>query len=262
LRTPFPITDHGLAQRLARRGFPRSAAYDPWWVVENRMGPHPLWLAESLMELASLRPGARVLDLGCGRALTSIFMAREFGVQVTAADFWIDAEDNRARISAAGLDHAVTAIHAEAHALPFEMEAFDAIVSFDAYHYFGTDDLYLAYIARFLKPGGMIGIVVPGVAAEFDEVPEHLSAGWDPAFWSFHSPSWWRRHWERSELVAVSHADLVPGGWKLWADWERLCVSVGAKPLFPGDDAVREAEMLETDAGRTLGFSRVLAVKR
>jgi len=29
------------------------------------------------------------------------------------------------------------------HALPFSERSFDAIVSFDAYHYFGTDDLYL-----------------------------------------------------------------------------------------------------------------------
>ena len=38
--------------------------------------------------------------------------------------------------------------------LPFAESSFDAIVSFDAYHYFGTDDLYLGYISAFLKPGG------------------------------------------------------------------------------------------------------------
>jgi hypothetical protein len=32
-----------------------------------------------------------VLDLGCGRASSSIFLRREFGVQVWAADLWFSA---------------------------------------------------------------------------------------------------------------------------------------------------------------------------
>jgi len=38
-------------------------------------------------------------------------------------------------------------------------EFFDAIISIDSFMYYGTDDLYLSYLARFLKPGGKIGIV-------------------------------------------------------------------------------------------------------
>jgi ubiquinone/menaquinone biosynthesis C-methylase UbiE len=41
------------------------------------MGPNPLWLTEWLCELMDLRPGMRVLDLGCGRAPSSIFLAFE-----------------------------------------------------------------------------------------------------------------------------------------------------------------------------------------
>jgi cyclopropane fatty-acyl-phospholipid synthase-like methyltransferase len=36
----------------------------------------------------------RVLDLGCGRAATSIFLRREFGVQVWATDLWTNASEN------------------------------------------------------------------------------------------------------------------------------------------------------------------------
>ena len=28
--------------------FPQSAKYEPEWVIENMMGPNPLWLTESL----------------------------------------------------------------------------------------------------------------------------------------------------------------------------------------------------------------------
>jgi cyclopropane fatty-acyl-phospholipid synthase-like methyltransferase len=51
-------------------------------MLENQMGPNALWLAEWLAEALSLKAGMRLLDLGCGRAMTSIFLAKEFGVQV------------------------------------------------------------------------------------------------------------------------------------------------------------------------------------
>lgn len=74
-------------------------------------------------------------------------------------------------------------VFAEAHSLPFAEGSFDAILSLDAYHYFGTDDLYVGYISRFLKPDGVLGIVVPSVAAEISEFPlSHLAEYWD---WDF-----------------------------------------------------------------------------
>ena len=155
-----------LSPRLTLERYPRSAVYDPRWVLDNLMGPNVLWLAEALLEVMPLEPGMRVLDMGCGKAISSIFLAKECGVQVWATDLWIKASDNWARIREAGLQDRVYPIHAEAHALPYADNFFDAAVSFDAYHYFGTDDLYLEYYARFVKPGGKIGIVVPGLNRE------------------------------------------------------------------------------------------------
>ncbi len=43
----------------------------------------------------------------------------------------------------------------------FAADFFDAIVSFDAYQYFGTAGLHLGYLVDFLKPGGKIGVVMP-----------------------------------------------------------------------------------------------------
>ena len=131
------------------------------------MAPNVLWLAEALSQKLELRPGMRVLDMGCGKAISSIFLAKEFGIQVWATDLWISAGDNWERIRAAQMQERVFPIHAEAHALPYADGFSDALVSLDAYHYFGTDDLYLGYYARFVKPGGQIGIVVPGLQHEF-----------------------------------------------------------------------------------------------
>jgi cyclopropane fatty-acyl-phospholipid synthase-like methyltransferase len=168
-----------LAVLLALDQFPRSASYDPEWVLENLMGPNVLWLTEALSQVMSLKPGMRVLDMGCGRAISSIFLAKEFGLQVWATDLWISASNNWQRVSAAGVTPQVFPIHAEAHALPFAEGFFDALVSLDAYHYFGTDDLYLGYYSRFVQAGGQIGIVVPGLRREFtDGLPAHLAPSW------------------------------------------------------------------------------------
>jgi cyclopropane fatty-acyl-phospholipid synthase-like methyltransferase len=75
--------------------YPRSNNYDPQWVIDNQMGPNALWLIEALTEAMQITPGMRVLDLGCGTALTSIFLAREFGAQVWATDLWIEGRQIR-----------------------------------------------------------------------------------------------------------------------------------------------------------------------
>ena len=94
-------TNAELAARLTIDAFPRSASYDAVWMLENVMGPNPLWLAEALSQVMDLQPGMRVMDLGCGRATSSIFLAREFQLQVWATDLWIGASDNWKRICAA-----------------------------------------------------------------------------------------------------------------------------------------------------------------
>ncbi len=90
----------------------RSNNYDPQWVLDNQTGPNPLWLIEALTEVIDTKPGMRVLGLGCGAALTSIFLAKEFDAQVWATDHWIEASGNQERIRAADVEREVVPIHA------------------------------------------------------------------------------------------------------------------------------------------------------
>ncbi len=248
--------DAALAAALTLPEYPRAAEYPPRWALENLMGPNVLWLAEALSQAMDLQPGMRVLDMGCGKAISSIFLAREFGLTVTAADLWIKPTDNWQRILESGADHQVVPISVEAHTLPFAAGYFDAIVSLDAYQYFGTNDLYLAYFAQFVREGGQIGIVVPGLTHELENgLPDHLEPYWESDYWCFHSPDWWRRSWERSGQVQVDVADMVPDGWSQWLRWLEVCAQHG----FKSSD--REAAMVRADAGRTLGFARIVARK-
>lgn len=212
-------------------------------------GANALWLTEWLTEALDLRPGMRVLDLGCGRASSSIFLRREFGVQVWAADLWCSASENMQRIRDAGVEDGVFPMHADARSLPFAPDFFDAIVCLDAFPYFGTDDLYLHYLARFVKPGGPVGIAGAGLVQEIGgSVPDHLRGWWSQDLWCLHSAEWWRRHWERTRIMNIVVADVMHDGWQRWLDWHAA--------VAPDNEA--EITALEADRGRFLGYVRMV----
>lgn len=250
-----------VARLLHKPEFPRSNRYDPQWVLDNQMGPNALWLVEWLGQTMPLEPGMRVLDLGCGRALTSIFLAREFGVHVWATDLWITPDHNWQRVLAAGLADRVCPLRAEAHALPFAEGFFDAAVSIDAYQYFGTDMLYLGYLSRFVRPGGLLGVVVPGLMQPVGEhPPEHLrrpqangKVFWEDECRCFQTAERWRETWGHNGCVTDVCVDALADGWRHWRDFEKAAEKSG-KNRFPSD-----AQALDEDRGRTIGFIRMTA---
>ena len=237
-------------ERLLSDRFPRSSRYHPEWINASISGgANSLWLTEWLAEALELKPGMRVLDLGCGRAASSIFLRREFGVQVWATDLWFSATENLQRIRDAGVEDGVFPIHSDARSLPFAADFFDAVVSIDSFVYYGTDDLYLSYRARFVKAGGAVGIAGTGLMREIDgALPDHLRAWWEPSLWCLHSPEWWRRHWDRTGIVSVERADAMADGWQRWLDWQRV--------ICP--ENLVELQTVEADAGRYLGYVRIV----
>jgi len=233
--------------------YPRSSRYDMNWVARHEMGPNALWLTEALSQVMTFTSGMRVLDLGCGTALSSIFLAREFGVQVWATDLWISASDNLKRIQEAGLEDRVFPVYAEARHLPYADGFFDAIVSLDAYHYFGTDVHYLDFhLLKLLKPGGQVGIVSPASPAEMPHpLPMHLDDSW---YW-LNSVDWWRNLWERCPGFSVDRAEMLPNGWELWMRWHAFLDTF--ETINPHNDP-KEMEQLRADGGKNIGFIRMV----
>lgn len=240
--------------RLHAERFPRASRYHPDWVVASGSGgANALWLTEWLTEALDLRPGLRVLDLGCGRAMSSVFLRREFDVQVWAVDLWFSASENLQRIRDAGVDDGVFPLHANARSLPFANEFFDAILSIDSFPYFGTDDLNRGDLARLVKPRGVVGIAGAGLTREIEgPVPDHLREWWEPSLCCLHSAAWWGRHWERTGILAVELADTMPDGWRFWLDWQHA--------VAPENGV--EIAALEADAGRFLGYIRAVGSRR
>ncbi|WP_066834227.1 SAM-dependent methyltransferase [Rufibacter ruber] len=201
------------AQHQIKHFFPRSAHYDPQWVREHSMGENVLFNLESITALLPLREGMRVLDLGCGKAASSIFLAKEFKVQVWAVDEAISATANYTRVLEAGLENRVFPLQADARALPFPEEFFDVVLVIDSYTYFGTDDKYLPYICHFLKPDGYIGVVDVCFKEEIEtleQVPVFLREDYQDYWYYIHSVPWWRKLWEKTGLVQVTVAELLP----------------------------------------------------
>lgn len=257
-----------MAEPLPNDRFPLSSKYDRDWLLRNQMGPNALWLMEWLCADMDLKPGMRVLDMGCGMAMSSIFLAREYGVQVWANDLWISATDNWKRIQEQNLEDRICPIRAEANALPYAKNFFDAIVTVDAFHYFGLEDGYVDKFLRFVRPGGKIGIAVPGRTVEIgdDEAPEYLRE-WlklqEGAFETWQSAEYWRRHLAKSAELDVQLADTMEDGWREWISFGELTIAAGqVKPEGFEELARKEVDSIREDAGRTMGFVRAIATRR
>jgi len=241
--------------------FPRSNKYDAMWIIENQMGPNPLWLAEFLAESFDLRPGMRVLDLGSGKGITSAFLAREFGVQVYAADFdewegWTSPQMRWNNAKEYDVGHLVVPIKADARKLPFAKEFFDAIICVDSYFYYGKEDGDFENIIQFLRPGGQIGMVIPGYMKDVSKgVPDYIKAFLNDELWTWETLPWWRSLWEKTGLATIDIADTLKDGCALWQRWDEVLHSVGK------NEAPHEIEYLKTDNGEYMGFIRLVATK-
>jgi cyclopropane-fatty-acyl-phospholipid synthase len=105
----------------------------------------------------ALRPGARVLDVGCGWGSFALHAAREHGAHVTGITLSApQAELARERAAAAGLAGQVEIRVADFRDL--RGETFDAIASIGMVEHVGSRnvDAYAAVLASVLAPGGRL----------------------------------------------------------------------------------------------------------
>lgn len=204
------------------------------------------------MDLA-IEPGMRILDLGCGRAATSIFLANEYDVTIEAVDLWFSAEENNQRIKDAGVSEKVQFQQGDARGLAFEEKSFDMILSIDSFPYYGTDETYLPYILRFLKDDGILGIAGASLTKEFDhQIPDHLKDWWEPGLWVLHSPEWWVHHWQKTGLVTIREKSILENSINQWIDWVEW--------IAPYNEL--ELETLKRDNGEWLCYAKTVCQRK
>ena len=234
----------------------RSEKYNTPELQAKMMGPNPVKLEEELLIGHRIPQGAVVCDLGSGQGLTSVFLAKEYGFTVYAADLWSDPEENRRFFDRMGLDRKqIIPVKADAEKLPFEREFFDAVVSVDSYNYFGRNERYLDdSLLPFVKRGGYIYIAIPGMKRDCHGcLPPELLLSWMPEQLEYmHDVAYWRAMVGKCEGAEVLAVEEMESNDEVWADWLAQ----------ENEYAVGDRKSMEAGGGKYLNFIEIVLRKK
>ena len=130
----------------------------------EKMRNHHLDITEKTMRLMNLRPGERVLDLGCGSGWATRLLARlvadgpeGFG-QVVGVDV-SDEMIRQARAESKDFDNVLYA-WGSAQQIPWEENFFDKVLSVESFYYYPDQDRALAELFRVMAPHGRLFILI------------------------------------------------------------------------------------------------------
>jgi SAM-dependent methyltransferase len=126
-----------------------------WQALPDELEPPDFELRRAFL-LRELRPGARVLDVGCGEGEFAA-EAAQAGAQVVGVDVAQTAVD-RARRRHPGLDFQVVPIDG---ALPFEDCAFELVWASEVIEHVGDTARWLSEVRRVIAPGGLLLVTTP-----------------------------------------------------------------------------------------------------
>lgn len=224
--------------------FPKTNHFDIDIVRSKIMGPNTCKLTEELMEGACIPRGSVVLDLGSGSGISSVMLAREYGLVTYAADLWSDPSENMRFFESQGLtNREVIPVKADATQLPFAHGFFDAVVCVDSYNYYGRDPEFLGNcLLPFVKDGGMIHLAISGMVRDcHDNPPACLLTTWTAEQLEYiHDMEYWRKMISQTPGVEIVDMHEMACNDEAWADWIE-CDNDYAR----GDRAAVEAGALE-----------------
>jgi len=137
------------------------------WAEEGhgeQMEQHHLAITEATLRLMGLKPGERVLDLGCGAGWATRILARlvsegphGFG-QIVGLDI-SDEMIRRARASSREFDN-IMYVWGSAEKIPWEENYFDKVLSVESFYYYPDPDRALNELFRVMAPRGRLFILI------------------------------------------------------------------------------------------------------
>jgi ubiquinone/menaquinone biosynthesis C-methylase UbiE len=136
------------------------------WAEAGRgeeMERHHISITEQTLAMMGLRPGQRVLDLGCGAGWASRLIAQVVGGGERAGQVvGLDVSDEmirRARANSTTYDN-IMFIVGSAEQVPWEENFFDKVLSVESFYYYGDQDRALSELFRVLAPKGELYILI------------------------------------------------------------------------------------------------------
>ncbi len=137
------------------------------WAEQGRgeeMEQHHLSITEQTMRLMDLRPGERVLDLGCGAGWATRILARLVadGPQGFGQVVGLDVSDEmvrRARAASRDFEN-IMYIWGSAQDIAWQENFFDKVLSVESFYYYPDQDRALAELFRVLAPRGKLYVLI------------------------------------------------------------------------------------------------------
>lgn len=220
------------------------------------MGPNPIKLEEELLLDCKIPRGATACDLGSGQGLTSVFMAKEYGFRVYAADLWSDPAENAEFFRSQGLSESeIIPVKADATDMPFEKEFFDALVCTDSYNYFGRDKSFLdEKLLPYIKSGGYIYLAITGMKKDIhDNIPSELLLSWTPEQLDYiHDTAYWGDIFSACRGAQLLELSEMESNEEVWADWLAQ----------DNEYAIGDRKTMEAGGGKYLNFIKAVLRKK
>ncbi|MDR0767358.1 MAG: methyltransferase domain-containing protein [Methanosarcinales archaeon] len=188
---------------------------------DTMWGPNAIRQSEELASHLTITKDMRILDLGCGPGLSSLYLVKEYGAEVFAADLLVDPTENYERFGSLGIADKIIPMAMDAtQQIPFAERYFDVIFSVGAYMHFGWNEEMLPKLIRYVKKGGYIAISIAGLKHDFgDNIPPEMQPFWNipEVARDIRGIEWWKDLWSKAEgmeIVNISEMACHDIAWK------------------------------------------------
>jgi len=129
-----------------------------------KMEQHHLDITEKTIRRMNLRPGERVLDLGCGSGWATRLLARIAGdgPEGFGQVVGVDVSDEMIRVARAESKdfENVMYVWGSATQIPWEENFFDKVLSVESFYYYADQERALAELFRVMAPKGRLFILI------------------------------------------------------------------------------------------------------